>query len=83
MKALRQIVMLTQIAVSIAVPLLVFIYLSRWLMHRFSLGTWVMAVGILIGVGSAVSGITRCIKQMLQDADRGKNPPPVSFNDHE
>ena len=83
MKAFRQIVMLTQIVVSIAAPLLICILGSRWLMAHFDLGKWVMAAGVFLGVGGAVSGLVKTVKQMLREADDRNSTPPVSFNDHE
>ena len=82
MKALRHLVMLTQFGLSIVLPLVLYILLDRYLMHRFSLGGWVMILGIFLGIGSAVSGLVKGLRHLQKEAERDKDPAPPSFNDH-
>ena len=58
-----------------------------WLRHRFTLGSWVVLVGVVVGVLAAVS----CLCSSLQALDRQgrpakkdgeKTPPPISFDRH-
>ena len=59
---------------------------SVWLRHRFTLGGWVVAVGVVVGVLAAVS----CLRGSLQALDRqgrpakkdGKKTSPISFDRH-
>ena len=59
---------------------------SVWLRHRFTLGGWVVAVGVLVGVLAAVS----CLRCSLQALDRqgrlakkdGGKTSPISFDRH-
>ena len=83
MKHLRHIVMLTQFGLSVALPLVLCVLLARYLMLRFSLGGWVMILGILLGIGGAVSGLAKGLKQMQREAERDREPAPPSFNDHQ
>lgn len=83
MKQLKHIVMLTQFAISIVAPLLFCLLGSRWLMVRFSLGGWIMVIGILLGIGGAVSGLIQSLKQIQHAGKEEKGPPPISFNEHE
>lgn len=92
MKDLNLLVWLTQLGMSIAVPLGGFSLLGLWLRNRFSLGVWVVLVCCLIGLVSAADGMRRTIKAMelmegnIRKAARKKErqeAPPVSFNDHE
>lgn len=83
MKHLRHIVMLTQFGLSIVLPLVLSILLARYLTVRFSLGGWVMLLGIFLGLGGAVSGLVKGLKQLQREADRDEKSSPVSFNDHQ
>lgn len=83
MKSLRHLTMLAQLGFSIATPLVLCILGSRWLQNRFSLGGWILAVGVLLGVGGAFSGLVKCMKRFKSEIDRDEEKPPVSFNDHE
>lgn len=83
MKDLPLFVFLTQLGLSVAVPLGVFIFLGIWLRQRFDLGVWVVLAGIFLGIVSAVDGLRLGLKAMERmSKDKKKDPPPVSFNDH-
>ncbi len=47
--------LLTQLGLSLAAPPLVCLYAASWLRERFSLGIWVMAVALLLGIGGGVT----------------------------
>lgn len=85
MKDLNLIVWLTQLGLSIAVPLAGFTLFAYWLMQRFGLGRWVLLVGIGIGIVSAVDGFRNSMKAMelMSKRKHDDEPPPVSFNDHQ
>lgn len=85
MKDLSLLVWLTQLGFSVAAPLAGFVLLAVWLRDRFSLGNWIVLVGLVFGICSAISGLRSCLK-LLERQSRGKKkddgPPPVAFNDH-
>ncbi len=83
MKQLKYIIMLTQFGISVVGPLLLCILGSRWLMTRFSLGGWVMVVGILLGIGGAISGLAQSMKQIHHASKEEARDVPLSFNEHE
>ena len=62
----RHLVWLTQFGLSVVVPPTLCIAGSVWLRHRFTLGGWVVAVGVVVGVLAAVS----CLRGSLQALDR-------------
>ena len=62
----RHLVWLTQFGLSVVVPPTLCIAGSVWLRHRFTLGGWVVAVGVVVGVLAAVS----CLRCSLQALDR-------------
>ena len=85
MKDISLLVWLTQLGLSVAVPLAGFILLAVWLRDTFGWGNWVLFVGIGVGIVTALNGLLSSIKAMEQLSRRKKEdtPPPVSFNDHE
>ena len=87
MKGLNMLVWLTQLGMSVAMPLGGFTLLGLWLRERFDLGVWVILAGCAVGFISAMDGLRYSLKAMEQmdKASVGKkqDPPSVSFNDHE
>ena len=85
MKEWNLLVWLTQLGISVAGPLAGFILLAVWLHQRFDLGTWVLIVGIILGISGAIDGFRvsmKAMEQMAKDKPGKNDPPPVSFNDH-
>lgn len=85
MKDLSLLVWLTQLGASVAFPLAGSILLALWLRDRFSLGDWVLWVGIILGIVGAIDGLRISLKAMdrLTHKKRDQEPPPVCFNDHD
>lgn len=84
MKDLNLLVWLTQLGLSVALPLAGFVLLSLWLRNTFALGNWVLWVGIAIGVISAIDGLYHSLKTLIRLSEKKEDtPPPVSFNDHD
>ena len=85
MKDLSLLVWLTQLGLSVALPLAGFVLLGVWLNQRFHLGVWVVIAGLIVGFCSAITGLRSSLR-LLERRTRGKKedaPPPVSFNDHD
>ena len=83
-KDLKLLVWLTQLGLSIALPLAGFVLLALWLRNTFSLGNWVLWVGIVIGVISAIDGLIQSLRILdRQSKKKEDSPPPVSYNDHD
>ncbi len=84
MKDVHLLIWLTQLGISVAVPLGGFIWLGIWLRQRFDLGVWVVLAGIFVGVVCAIDGLRSSLKAMERmGKNKDEDPPPVSFNDHE
>lgn len=85
MKDLTLIVWLTQLGMSTALPLGGFILLAVWLKHQFGWGDWVIWVGIVLGMITAIDGFVNSLKALSRLTKRKKDsePPAVSFNDHD
>ncbi len=85
MNNLSMLVWLTQLGMSVAAPLAGFTLLALWLRQQFSLGSWVVFVGIGVGLCSAVESFRTALKTMARlggKASKDKEPVPLSFNDH-
>lgn len=84
MKNLNLLVWLTQLGLSVALPPLGFILLAVWLRDRWGWGSWVVWVGVVLGIVVAVDGLRVCLKAMeAMSKDKKQEKPPVSFNDHD
>ena len=85
MKDLKLLIWLTQLGISVAAPLGGFIWLGIWLRQRFQLGVWVVLLCIFLGVVCAIDGMRVSLKAMerMGNHPEDKDPPPVSFNNHE
>ena len=82
-KALQGLVWLTQLGFSLVFPPLCLIWLAIWLQHRFSLGDWVLIVGILLGLCGSVGTALTFYRTMTQKARKDQKKRPTGFNSHE
>ncbi len=83
MKDLKLLVWLTQLGMSVAVPLAGFILLALWLYEDCNWGSWVLFAGIGLGLYSAFEGLRASLKTMaLMSKEKKEDPPPVSYNEH-
>lgn len=84
MKDLPLIVWLTQLGLSVAVPMAGFVLLAVWLRNTLQWGQWVIYAGIALGLICALEGLLSSLKAMVRISRKPKEetPPPVSFNDH-
>ena len=84
MKKMNLLIWLTQLGLSVVVPLGGFILLALWLRQQFGWGDWVIIVGVLLGVVCAVDGLRTSLKAMerMSKDKKEEQAPPVSFNEH-
>lgn len=86
MKDLSLLIWLSQLGFSVAFPLAGFILLAVWLRDNQGWGSWVLWVGIILGVICSFQGLRSAIRSMelLSKSKKQKDdqPPPVGFNDH-
>lgn len=85
MKELTLLTWLTQLGLYVALPLVGFVLLAVWLQDQFGWGDWVLWVGIVLGLVSAVDGFRQSLKILarLTGKKSDDTPPPVSFQEHE
>lgn len=85
MKDLTLLVWLTQLGLSIALPLAGFVLLGVWLHNSCGWGVWTIWVGVILGIICAIDGLRISLQAMerLSRKPKEDTPPPVSFNDHD
>ncbi|MBQ1189326.1 MAG: AtpZ/AtpI family protein [Lachnospiraceae bacterium] len=84
LKELSLLVWLTQLGLSVAFPLIGFIWVSIWIRQTLELGIWVIFVGIFIGMYCAIHGFVQSMKILneMHNKNKKKDAPSVFFNDH-
>lgn len=85
MKDMNLIVWLTQLGLSVAAPLAGFILLAVWLRDSWGWGDWVIWVGVILGILSAVSGLRSSLRILgrISGGKKDDDSSVVSFNDHD
>ena len=85
MKEFRLLVWLTQLGLSVALPLAGFLLLGLWLHIGLGWGVWTVFAGLILGLSSAVRGFLDSLKAMEQmsGSKKKQDPPPVAFNHHD
>lgn len=84
MKDLNLLIWLSQLGLSVALPLGGCILVAVWLYHQFHFGVWVIIVGVILGLICAVDGLRTSLKAMERfSEDKKKEDPPISYNDHD
>lgn len=84
MKDFNLLIWLTQLGLSVALPLAGFIVLGIWLHESCGWGGWTVWVGILLGFVSGIAGFRDSLKAMgwMREKKKDGEVSPVSFNDH-
>lgn len=86
MKNLHLLVWLTQLGLSIAAPLVGFVWLAVWLRDRYGLGLWVVLLGIGLGIYGAIDGLRsslRTLEKLSRKDQKEEDEPTLNFNDHD
>lgn len=83
MKDLNLLVWLTQLGLSVALPLGGFVILAVWLHNSLGWGEWVIWAGLVLGFICAVQGFRDSLKILERiSGDKKQDDPGVSFNEH-
>lgn len=82
---MKMLVFVTQLGLSVALPLAGFIWLALWLREAWQLGNWVIWAGVIVGMICAVDGLRNTLRVMerLSRDKKTKQESAVSFCDHE
>ena len=84
MREMNLLIWMTQLGLSVSLPLIGFAFLGVWLNRSCGFGSWTVWIGLILGISSAINGFRSSLQAMkLMAKDKKKEgPPPVSFNDH-
>ncbi len=84
MKDLGLIVWLTQLGLSVALPMAGFVLVAVWLRNFYGWGQWVIYAGICLGLVCAIKSLRSALKAMeaLSREKKGDSPSPADFHDH-
>ena len=53
---------ITQIGISVIISVFICIYGAAWLRDKFSLGNWIVILGIVLGIGSGILSVFRQVR---------------------
>lgn len=67
---LRNLTQIAQLGLNMALPLVLGVAGSLWLQKKFSLGSWVVLLGILLGLLGVAGGLWQFCRQALAQARR-------------
>lgn len=84
-KIVSYMVWLTQLGLTVAGPLVGFIWLAVWLHRSRGWGGWVILAGVLLGLMGAVGGLYSGFKTLhrLTAQEEKADPPSPGYNRHE
>lgn len=72
--ALKYLMWLTQLGVSLATPIVLMLLLAGWLVSSVGFGIWVYLPAIILGVGGGVCAFISFAKYMMRQTG-GKSSP--------
>lgn len=79
----RNISILTQLGLSLAMPLLLCLFLCQQLSLRFSLGEWVYIPGFFFGLGGSFMTAWKLFRSIMKREEEGKKKrETAAFNQH-
>ena len=80
----RHLVWLTQFGLSVALPPVLLLLGAVWLKNHFALGSWIVLVGLLLGLFASIGSLHKNLKSIDREGkeDTPRTPPPISFNNH-
>ena len=81
MKDLSLLVFLSQLGLSVVLPIAGFALLGAWLDRQFGWGVWAIIICTVVGLTVAVQGLVNMLRTMDRLA-KDKKEHPVSFNEH-
>ena len=83
MKDAKLLIWLSQLGMSTLLPPAVCILFSVWLKNQFAWGNWVLILGAILGIVAGARGFFSILKAADLLQKKEKDPPPVSFNEHD
>ncbi len=81
--ALENLVWVSQLGLSLLLPLVVFLWLARWLTETHGWPLWIYIPCLLLGLATGAQTFRKFARRMMKQAGRKKDGrDPVGFNKH-
>jgi ATP synthase protein I len=61
---------ITQLGLSVIIPIIFCIYITGWLQRKFSPGNWILILGIIVGVISGFYSMISLLRLILDKINR-------------
>lgn len=72
--------LVSQLGISLVVPLVFCLLICYFLADRFGLGSWIYIIGIILGLGAFAA---TCYRIYKKETDKSKHADaPAAFNNH-
>ncbi len=82
MKNANLLVFITQLGLSLVIPLACFGFLGAWLHYGLGWGRWVLITGIVLGAITGIQSLLGALKIMHRMSKGPSKETPKSYNDH-
>ena len=63
---------ITQVGLTAVIPIFIWIYAAEFIREKLSLGSYVLIIGILLGIASAYVSLYKLFKAMSSDNNKNK-----------
>ena len=81
-EALKNLTLLSQLGLSLVVPVLMCVFLCYWLTTRFGFGSWIYIPGFILGLGSSAMTAWKFYTAVIMKNKKNEKKKPPSFNRH-
>lgn len=71
-RALKNLSMISQLAISLLTPCFLCILACNWLINKFGIGNWLMVFGIIFGLAAGVKSVSVFAKGFIRDAQKSQ-----------
>ena len=71
-RALKNLSMISQLAISLLTPCFLCILACNWLMNKFGIGNWLMIAGILFGMAAGIRSVAMLAGTFIKDAQKSQ-----------
>ena len=83
-KIARMLALFGQLGFTIVTPPIVLALLAHWLQDRFSIGSWVMVLAIVLGLAASVGGVCGYYRRVTAfEKKQKKDKPKAVYYRHE
>ncbi len=82
MKNANLLIWITQLGLSVVIPMASFAFLGIWLHYSIGWGRWVLIVGIGLGILTGLQSLISTLKVMNRMGRSEHQDTPQSYNDH-